>query len=163
MASYYGTGPDVDEIADAMRRGTYYAAEGSPNPFTPGSNIDDPDEERRGGGFGEALVKGLDFLNKYTEKNFGQSGKYTQAAQDAARRRRETSSPYGSKQVFDNFSIYTPPLPQMGAQTSSGGSSGGLFGDIGSLAGTAGTALGVFGPLGPAVGYGVGKLIDRFA
>lgn len=163
MSSYYGTGPDIDDISEAMRGGRYYAAEDSPNPLSPGSNIRDLDEERRGGGFGEALLKGLDFLNKYTEKNFGQSGKYTQAAQDAARRRRESSSSSGSGQIFDNFSIYTPPLPQMGAQTASGGSSGGLFSDIGSLAGTAGTALGVFGPLGPAVGFGVGKLIDRFA
>jgi hypothetical protein len=121
-------------------------------------------EERRGGGIGEALVKGLDFLNRYTEKNFGQSGKYTQAAQDAARRRRESSSPYGTKEVFDNFAIYTPPLPQMGTQTASGGSgSSGLFGDVGGLAGAIGTAAGVFGPLGVPIGMGVGKLIDRFA
>jgi hypothetical protein len=121
-------------------------------------------EERRGGGFGEALVKGLDFLNQYTAKNFGQSGKYTQAAQDAARRRRESSSPYGTKEVFDNFAIYTPPLPQMGTQTASGGSgSSGLFGDVGGLAGAIGTAAGVFGPLGVPIGMGVGKLIDRFA
>jgi hypothetical protein len=122
-------------------------------------------EERRGGGFGEALVKGLDFLNQYTAKNFGQSGKYTQAAQNAARRRRESSSssPYGTKGVFDNFAIYTPTLPQMGAQTASGGSgSSGLFGDVGGLAGAIGTAAGVFGPLGVPIGMGVGKLIDRF-
>ena len=119
--------------------------------------------ERRGQDFGEVLVKGLDFLNKYTDKNFGQGGKYTQAAQDAARRRRESGSPYGTKQVFDNFAIHTPPMPQMGAQTTSGGGGGGLFGDIGGLAGAAGTALGVFGPLGPIIGAGAGKLIDRFA
>jgi hypothetical protein len=120
-------------------------------------------EERRGGGFGEALVKGLDFLNKYTEKNFGQSGKYTQAAQDAARRRRESSSSSGSGGIFDNFSIYTPPLPQMGAQTASGGSGSGLFKNIGGLAGSLGAAAGVFGPLGPTIGLGVGELIDRVA
>jgi hypothetical protein len=121
-------------------------------------------EERRGGGFGEALVKGLDFLDKYTEKNFGPSGKYTQAAQDAARRRRESSSSSGSGQIFDNFSIYTPPMPQMGAQTASGGSSGsGLFRDVGGLAGSLGAAAGIFGPLGAPIGMGVGALIDRFA
>jgi len=163
MSSYYGTGPDIDGISDAMRSGRYYAAEDSPNPLAPGSNIGDPDEERRGGGFGEALVKGLDFLNKYTEKNFGQSGKYTQAAQDAAQRRRESSSPYGTKEVFDNFAIYTPPLPQMGAQTASGSSGSGLFKDIGGLAGSLGAAAGVFGPLGVPIGMGVGSLIDRFA
>jgi hypothetical protein len=121
-------------------------------------------EERRGGGFGEALTKGLAFLDKYTEKNFGPSGKYTQAAQDAARRRRESSSSSGSGQIFDNFSIYTPPMPQMGAQTASGGSSGsGLFRDVGGLAGSLGAAAGVFGPLGVPIGMGVGALIDRFA
>jgi hypothetical protein len=164
MSSYYGTGPDIDDISEAMRGGRYYAAENSPNPLSPGSNIRDLDEERRGGGFGEALVKGLDFLNKYTEKNFGQSGKYTQAAQDAARRRRESSSSSGSGQIFDNFSIYTPPMPQMGAQTASGGSSGsGLFRDVGGLAGSLGAAAGIFGPLGAPIGMGVGALIDRFA
>ena len=121
-------------------------------------------EEHRGSGFGEALVKGLDFLDKYTNKNFGPSGKYTQAAQDAARRRRESSSSSGSGQIFDNFSIYTPPMPQMGAQTASGGSSGsGLFRDVGGLAGSLGAAAGIFGPLGAPIGMGVGALIDRFA
>jgi hypothetical protein len=164
MSSYYGTGPDIDDISEAMRGGRYYAAEDSPNPLAPGSNIDDPDEERRGSGFGEALVKGLDFLDKYTNKNFGPSGKYTQAAQDAARRRRESSSSSGSGQIFDNFSIYTPPMPQMGAQTASGGSSGsGLFRDVGGLAGSLGAAAGIFGPLGAPIGMGVGALIDRFA
>lgn len=39
---YGGYGPGAAEIEDAMRSGTYYAPEGSPNPLGPGSNINEP-------------------------------------------------------------------------------------------------------------------------
>lgn len=102
-------------------------------------------------------------LARYASDYLSGKGSYQSAAESKAQRRRENQSPYGTKQVFDNFAIYTPPMPQMGGSTTSGGGGGGLFGKVGSLAGTLGTAAGVFGPLGAPIGAGIGGLIDMFA
>ena len=104
-----------------------------------------------------------DFLSDFARRIMTGSSTYSNAA--AASKRKKDSSPYGAKQIFDNFAVYTPaPLgAYYGGESKSSGGSGGLFGSIGGLAGTLGTAAGVFGPLGAPIGAGVGALIDRFA
>ncbi len=121
------------------------------------------DTERPLGRNERAQKSAQDFLFDYAKDMMSGGRSYQTSAQSAASRRRESSSPYGTKQVFDNFAIYTPAPLQVGGGTSSSGGKSGMFGEIGGLAGTLGLAAGVFGPLGPAVGAGVGKVIDMFA
>jgi len=122
-------------------------------------------EERRPLGENERAQKNAkDWLSNYAAGIMTGGNKYQNLASSSSARRRERSSPYGSQQVFDNFSIYTPP--PIGGYSGGGAASsgsGGAFGKIGGLAGTIGLAAGIFGPLGPAIGAGVGGLIDQFA
>lgn len=147
MASYGGYGPDRSAIEDAMRSGTYFAPDNSPNPLGPGSNIDE--REDSSDTFG-SIGRVLEAINKATAYK-------TQSSTGSSGTKQATTSGPSIQKIDDNLSVI---FRQPKQKITGGSSGGGPFGGIGGAAGAIGTALGVFGPLGPVVGGLVGKGID---
>jgi hypothetical protein len=121
--------------------------------------------ERGGQDFGElpGFLKGVKFLTDFTEKNFGPTGKYYNAASERAERRR-TGSP-SSPQIFDNFAYIPSPLASQfggaGGMTVSGGGPSTTQKVGGAALGAGKGALSGFaagGPIGAVAGAAIGGL-----
>lgn len=118
---YGGYGPSSKEIEDAMRSGTYYAPEGSPNPLAPGSNIN----EQIGTSGPDWLGKGLEALNKALAYK-GQ----------ASTTRSSGYRGYGSNApTAVQGRGYTMFMPTPTQKTTQSGGSRGIGGALGTLAG----------------------------
>ena len=119
---YGGYGPSAEQIQDAMRSGTYFAPEGSPNPLGPGSNINEPVDASGP----DWLGKGLEALNKALAYK-GQTG-FGSSSSDSYRG-------YGSNaaQVARGRG-YTMYMPGATQKTTQSGGGPGVISSIASIA-----------------------------
>jgi len=119
---YGGYGPDANEIQDAMRSGTYYAPEGSPNPLGAGSNINDS----IGGSGPDWLGKGLEALNKA----LAYKGQTASGSSSKSYRGYGSNTPTAVQ--GRGYTMYMPSPKQ---KTTQSGGSRGIGGALGTLAG----------------------------
>lgn len=131
---YGGYGPSAQQIQDAMRSGTYFAPEGSPNPLGPRSNINEP----VGGSNTDWLTKGAEALSKALAYKGQTSSGFS------SRDYRGYGSNASQVAQGRGYTMYMPGSTQKTTQT--GGRSG-FGGSIGSILG-AGLGL----ALAPATG-----------
>jgi len=147
---YGGYGPNAQEIQDAMRSGTYFAPEGSPNPLGPRSNINEPVDASGP----DWLGKGLEALNKALAYK-GQTG-FGSSSSDSYRG-------YGSNaaQVARGRG-YTMYMPGSTQKTTQSGGSRGIGSAIGTIAGIGASFIPGVGAAAaaamPAAGGALGSL-----
>jgi hypothetical protein len=121
---YGGYGPSAQEIQDAMRSGTYFAPDDSPNPLGPGSNISEPVS----GTGTDWLGKGLEALNKALAYK-GQTGS---GSSSSSRDYRGYGSNASQVARGRGYTMYMPGATQ---KTTQSGGSRGIGGALGTIAG----------------------------
>jgi hypothetical protein len=122
MASYGGYGPDASAIEEAIRSGTYYAPEGSPNPLGPGSNIN---ELTNSINWGDVGLKALDALTKATAYKAQSS---TPTASSYSRPQAANATVVGGGR---GYTVFMPGQTQKTTQTAK---SPGIFSSVASVA-----------------------------
>jgi len=118
---YGGYGPGAAEIEEAMRSGTYYAPEGSPNPLGPGSNINEPVSTSGP----DWLGKGMEALTKALAYKSGATSSPTSSSRPQAANATAVGGGRG----------YTIFMPGQTTKTTQSSGSRGIGGALGTIAG----------------------------
>jgi len=146
---YGGYGPSAREIQDAMRSGTYFAPEGSPNPLGSGSNINEPVNASGPDWLGkgvEALNKALAYKGQFSSGSSSDSYRgYGSNAAQVARGR--------------GYTMYMPGPTQ---KTTQSGGSRGIGGALGTLAGIGVSMIPGVGAAAAAAAPAIGGTLGGF-